>query len=171
MPLLQWIEEVRSICGPSIPVILVACKTDLRDKAIQNGTYSPDTFIDAEVVSICLAPTAFQSPPPRAEFAREQSMPACLGEGECLADASPRAVGWHSPSAHAHTTRRRPCSIKVSTPCSRRLRVQQWSSATRAMAVSAVKTSASTVPDAVRRTTTKRWDAAAVSSAKHWRCG
>lgn len=63
MPLLQWIEEVRSICGPSIPVILVACKTDLRDKAIQNGTYSPDTFIDAEVVSICLAPTTFQSPP------------------------------------------------------------------------------------------------------------
>lgn len=28
--LLQWIEEVRSICGTAIPVILVGCKSDLR---------------------------------------------------------------------------------------------------------------------------------------------
>lgn len=28
--LLQWIEEVRSICGPTIPIILVGCKSDLR---------------------------------------------------------------------------------------------------------------------------------------------
>ncbi|CAH7672103.1 ras family-domain-containing protein [Phakopsora pachyrhizi] len=27
----KWIEEVRSICGPNIPVILVGCKKDLRD--------------------------------------------------------------------------------------------------------------------------------------------
>lgn len=26
----QWIEEVRSICGPTVPVILVGCKSDLR---------------------------------------------------------------------------------------------------------------------------------------------
>ncbi|KAF7298113.1 Rho small monomeric GTPase [Mycena chlorophos] len=26
----NWIEEVRSICGPTIPVILVGCKADLR---------------------------------------------------------------------------------------------------------------------------------------------
>ncbi|KAF7979737.1 hypothetical protein HWV62_41108 [Athelia sp. TMB] len=26
----RWIEEVRSICGPSIPVLLVGCKADLR---------------------------------------------------------------------------------------------------------------------------------------------
>ncbi|RPD63551.1 ras-domain-containing protein [Lentinus tigrinus ALCF2SS1-7] len=26
----KWIEEVRSICGPTIPVILVGCKSDLR---------------------------------------------------------------------------------------------------------------------------------------------
>ena len=26
----QWIEEVRSICGPQIPVLLVGCKADLR---------------------------------------------------------------------------------------------------------------------------------------------
>lgn len=29
MPL-QWIKEVRSICGPMIPVLLVGCKSDLR---------------------------------------------------------------------------------------------------------------------------------------------
>ncbi|KAK8846584.1 hypothetical protein IAR55_005670 [Kwoniella newhampshirensis] len=44
----KWIEEVRSICGRAIPVILVACKTDLRDKAISNGTFSPDRFTDKE---------------------------------------------------------------------------------------------------------------------------
>lgn len=44
----KWIEEVRSICGTQIPVILVACKTDLRDRAIENGTYSPENFIDTE---------------------------------------------------------------------------------------------------------------------------
>lgn len=26
----KWIEEVRSICGPNVPVILVGCKADLR---------------------------------------------------------------------------------------------------------------------------------------------
>jgi len=26
----KWIEEVRSICGPTIPIILVGCKSDLR---------------------------------------------------------------------------------------------------------------------------------------------
>jgi len=26
----KWIEEVRNICGPTIPVILVGCKADLR---------------------------------------------------------------------------------------------------------------------------------------------
>ncbi|WVF70421.1 hypothetical protein IAT40_005211 [Kwoniella sp. CBS 6097] len=44
----KWIEEVRSICGKAIPVILVACKTDLRDKAIANGTYSPERFTDRD---------------------------------------------------------------------------------------------------------------------------
>ncbi|KAF5385838.1 hypothetical protein D9615_002331 [Tricholomella constricta] len=34
----KWIEEVRSICGPSIPVILVGCKADLRPQTI-----TPDT--------------------------------------------------------------------------------------------------------------------------------
>ncbi|KAF8070376.1 ras family-domain-containing protein [Lyophyllum atratum] len=34
----KWIEEVRSICGPSIPVLLVGCKADLRPQTI-----TPDT--------------------------------------------------------------------------------------------------------------------------------
>ena len=29
-PCFQWIEEVRSICGPTIPILLVGCKADLR---------------------------------------------------------------------------------------------------------------------------------------------
>jgi small GTP-binding protein len=29
----KWIEEVRSICGPTIPVLLVGCKSDLRPPA------------------------------------------------------------------------------------------------------------------------------------------
>ena len=29
----KWNEEVRSLCGPSIPVVLVGCKRDLRDAA------------------------------------------------------------------------------------------------------------------------------------------
>ncbi|KAK6904228.1 rho family protein [Kwoniella mangroviensis CBS 8886] len=42
----KWIEEVRSICGRQIPVILVACKTDLRDRAMANGTFTPERYID-----------------------------------------------------------------------------------------------------------------------------
>ncbi|KAG5636944.1 Rho GTPase [Sphagnurus paluster] len=34
----KWIEEVRAICGPSIPVILVGCKADLRPPAITAET-------------------------------------------------------------------------------------------------------------------------------------
>nr|ODO00942.1 rho family protein [Cryptococcus depauperatus CBS 7855] len=44
----KWIEEVRSICGKVIPVILVACKTDLRDKAIADGTFSPSKYTTRE---------------------------------------------------------------------------------------------------------------------------
>lgn len=47
----QWIEEVRNICGSSIPVILVACKRDLRDKAVANGTFNKEEFIDEATVS------------------------------------------------------------------------------------------------------------------------
>lgn len=77
---IQWIEEVRSICGTQIPVILVACKSDLRDRAIENGTFNPENFIDTETVS---------SP--------------------FLAPADNRGGVWRSRSARAGTTRRRRC--------------------------------------------------------------
>ncbi|MBW0515544.1 hypothetical protein O181_055259 [Austropuccinia psidii MF-1] len=38
----KWIEEVRSICGPTIPVILVGCKKDLRDV---DGGLNPSAFV------------------------------------------------------------------------------------------------------------------------------
>jgi len=44
----KWIEEVRSICGKAIPVVLVACKADLRDKAMRDGTFSAERFIDRQ---------------------------------------------------------------------------------------------------------------------------
>ncbi|KAJ9124958.1 hypothetical protein QFC24_002890 [Naganishia onofrii] len=42
----KWIEEVRSICGPHVPVLLVGCKTDIREKARQSGHYIPDNFVE-----------------------------------------------------------------------------------------------------------------------------
>jgi Rho family protein len=48
----QWIEEVRSICGPHVPVLLVGCKTDIREKARQNGTYVPENFVESAEVSL-----------------------------------------------------------------------------------------------------------------------
>ncbi|CEQ42529.1 SPOSA6832_04369 [Sporobolomyces salmonicolor] len=33
----KWIEEVRELCGPNIPVLLVGCKKDLRDQALAQG--------------------------------------------------------------------------------------------------------------------------------------
>ncbi|KAK9895028.1 ras-domain-containing protein [Cystobasidium minutum MCA 4210] len=38
----KWIEEVRSICGPDIPVMLVGCKRDLRDDAEARGDGSAE---------------------------------------------------------------------------------------------------------------------------------
>jgi Rho family protein len=35
--LVKWIEEVRELCGPNIPVLLVGCKKDLRDQQQQGG--------------------------------------------------------------------------------------------------------------------------------------
>ncbi|KAJ9114526.1 hypothetical protein QFC20_001399 [Naganishia adeliensis] len=43
----KWIEEVRSICGPHVPVLLVGCKTDIREKAKENGTYVPENFVES----------------------------------------------------------------------------------------------------------------------------
>lgn len=38
----KWIEEVRSICGPGIPVMLVGCKKDLRDDAVARNDGSAE---------------------------------------------------------------------------------------------------------------------------------
>ncbi|KAF9467375.1 ras family-domain-containing protein [Collybia nuda] len=42
----KWIEEVRSICGPTIPVILVGCKADLRPAVPPPGT--PNKWVTRE---------------------------------------------------------------------------------------------------------------------------
>lgn len=41
----KWIEEVRSICGSAVPVILVGCKTDLRPPP---GSANYDMFVSTE---------------------------------------------------------------------------------------------------------------------------
>jgi len=44
----KWIEEVRNICGPVIPVILVGCKADLRPEVEYQDTQSPRTWVTRE---------------------------------------------------------------------------------------------------------------------------
>lgn len=44
----KWIEEVRQICGPHIPVLLVGCKRDLRDDAIAKGKPLEGHFVQRE---------------------------------------------------------------------------------------------------------------------------
>ncbi|KAF8895722.1 ras family-domain-containing protein [Gymnopilus junonius] len=41
----KWIEEVRSICGPTIPVILVGCKADLRPTNQENSPDNPRQWV------------------------------------------------------------------------------------------------------------------------------
>ncbi|PWN21031.1 hypothetical protein BCV69DRAFT_282536 [Microstroma glucosiphilum] len=47
----KWIEEVRNICGSQIPVILVGCKTDLREDAEARGPLLPGEYISNTQVS------------------------------------------------------------------------------------------------------------------------
>lgn len=42
----KWIEEVRQICGPNVPVLLVGCKKDLRDEAIARGQELTSKYIE-----------------------------------------------------------------------------------------------------------------------------
>ncbi|GAA6034657.1 hypothetical protein JCM8097_001102 [Rhodosporidiobolus ruineniae] len=44
----KWIDEVRSLCGPAIPVILVGCKADLREQAMQQGGGDRGRFVTTE---------------------------------------------------------------------------------------------------------------------------
>lgn len=50
----QWIEEVRQICGPQIPVLLVGCKRDLREQAIAKGKPVAGNFVEKAQVSGCM---------------------------------------------------------------------------------------------------------------------
>lgn len=46
---IKWIEEVRSICGPTIPVILVGCKADLRPPGRHfDSPDNPRTWVTTE---------------------------------------------------------------------------------------------------------------------------
>lgn len=47
----KWNDEVRSLCGSAVSVILVGCKKDLRDKALQEGGDSA-RFVSTEQVLI-----------------------------------------------------------------------------------------------------------------------
>ncbi|KAJ1019918.1 hypothetical protein NDA16_004199 [Ustilago loliicola] len=44
----KWMEEVRQICGPSVPVLLVGCKKDLREDAIAKGKPVEGHFVDRQ---------------------------------------------------------------------------------------------------------------------------
>ena len=55
----KWNEEVRSICGNSIPVLLVGCKMDLRDAA---GVGSQAAFVTKAEVRPPSSPSLLSSP-------------------------------------------------------------------------------------------------------------
>ncbi|EPQ30942.1 uncharacterized protein PFL1_01840 [Pseudozyma flocculosa PF-1] len=42
----KWMEEVRQICGPSVPVLLVGCKRDLREDAVAKGKAVAGQFVE-----------------------------------------------------------------------------------------------------------------------------
>ncbi|POY75407.1 putative Small monomeric GTPase [Rhodotorula taiwanensis] len=44
----KWIEEVRELCGPNIPVLLVGCKRDLRDQAMRHGPQGGARYVTSE---------------------------------------------------------------------------------------------------------------------------
>jgi GTPase SAR1 family protein len=46
----KWNEEVRSICGSAIPVLLVGCKKDLRDAAGGQGHFVTKAEVRAFVL-------------------------------------------------------------------------------------------------------------------------
>ncbi|KAI0027614.1 rho small monomeric GTPase, partial [Vararia minispora EC-137] len=56
----KWIEEVRSICGPVIPVLLIGCKADLRPAP---GSPNTDQFVSrqrAEAVAQAIGARAYK---------------------------------------------------------------------------------------------------------------
>ena len=59
-PSLQWIEEVRSICGSAIPVILVGCKSDLRPPEGSSNSQNFVSRADAERVAQQIGARAYK---------------------------------------------------------------------------------------------------------------
>jgi len=56
----KWNEEVRNICGPTIPIILVGCKADLRPP---HGSSDPSTYVSraqAERVALEIGARAYK---------------------------------------------------------------------------------------------------------------
>jgi len=56
----KWIEEVRSICGPQIPVILVGCKSDLRPPEGSPGYQNYVSRAQAERVAQAIGARAYK---------------------------------------------------------------------------------------------------------------
>lgn len=115
----QWIEEVRSICGPTIPVILVGCKSDLRPP---EGSHAA-TFVttaDAQRVANAIGARAYKECsalkievrllPPRTGPCSHQP-----GRG--------RRIRGRNTSVHAHA-RGCPCPCPVRSRTTRQPRTQ-----------------------------------------------
>lgn len=56
----KWIEEVRSICGPQIPVILVGCKSDLRPPEGSPNSHNFVSRAQAEQVAQAIGARAYK---------------------------------------------------------------------------------------------------------------
>jgi len=84
----QWMEEVRQICGPQVPVLLVGCKKDLRDEGARGGE-------DARFVSTAQVSAAELEE--RRRRWRRSGHPACL----FAATEQPAALHMHADSSRA----------------------------------------------------------------------
>jgi len=56
----KWIEEVRDLCGPTIPILLVGCKADLRPPASSPSASSFVSRAQAERVSAQIGARAYK---------------------------------------------------------------------------------------------------------------
>lgn len=56
----KWIEEVRSICGPTIPILLVGCKADLRPSDSSPNIANYVTRAQAEAVAQDIGARAYK---------------------------------------------------------------------------------------------------------------
>jgi len=56
----KWIEEVRSICGPTIPILLVGCKADLRPSVSSSEASKFVSRAQAERVASAIGARAYK---------------------------------------------------------------------------------------------------------------